>query len=196
MLCRERVPSRPRAQGPWLGPPRCGQRPLGRQLWRHWCAWAGSGGQRGPAGGAPPPPPARPALGPLAGALRPPPQPHSRRQLAMSVTEAVGPMWILFPDAWRAGRRVAAGQPACAGCPRPPVSAGPSGWFRGRESGVGCTSCSGPGLSSGWVASRPFTSDFPLEDGAHVTPSTVPDGAGGFGAGVKQGTPRGLEARS
>lgn len=110
----------------------------------------------------------------------------------MSVTEAVGPMWILFPDAWRAGRRVAAGQPACAGCPRPPVSAGPSGWFRGREPGVGCTSCSGPGLSSGWVASHPFTSDFPLEDGAHVTPSTVPDGAGGFGAGVKQGTPQGL----
>lgn len=125
------MPCRPRAQGPWLGPPRCGQRPLGRQLRWH-CFPPGQGvcvgGKWWPAGpsrGCPPShPPARPALGPLAGALRPPPQPTEGGSWLCLSLKPRGPCGSCF---LRPGELAAGWPPVSvpveagpAACPRPP----------------------------------------------------------------------------
>lgn len=145
---------------------------------------AASGAQQGVA-----PSPACPAPGPLAGALRPPPQPHRRRQLALSVTEAAGPCGSCFPrpGGWR---RVAAGVV--------PVEAAlaPVPQDRLHGSGGGSLMWGGPLVRdlAGWPhAPSPLRSN--LEDGAPVTPSTVPGWRRGiWGCTETEGTPRGLEA--
>lgn len=90
-----------RAQGPWLGLPCCGQRPLGWQLrWHCFLPW----GCAPWAGGVPVCPPLGPLAGPSWGPLS---WPHRTRQLAPSVTEAAGPYGSYFPrprdGCWSAG---------------------------------------------------------------------------------------------
>lgn len=82
-----------RAQGPWLGLPCCGQRPLD----------GSRGGTASCPGGVPVCPPLGPLAGPSWGPLS---WPHTR-QLAPSVTAAAGPYGSCFPrprgGCWSAG---------------------------------------------------------------------------------------------